>query len=424
MKDHIDSKYLRLGLMLFCLFAACAVVLVMLLNLSAVRSAVSSFLSAISPLFYGLIFAYLLNPIMKKIENWSLPRLSRLKLFQNSGRFSAPVAARTLGILLAVVTALLVIYALFSMIIPQLGESLMTITSNLTTYYNNFRQWSTALFDNSPELNALLEDIFDRIYDTFKGWLSNDFLPVFTSLTSGVFSFFGGVLDVVIGLIISVYVLGGKNRFQAQAKKIIYAVFKVERANWLMEVLRYTNRVFGQFIIGKIIDSLIIGILCFICVSIMNMPFPLLISIVVGVTNVIPFFGPFLGAIPCCFFILVVNPIKALYFAIFIFILQQFDGNILGPKILGNATGVSGFWVVVSILIFSAFFGVIGMIIAVPSFAVISMLVNRKLETSLSKKGIDENIDFESLDHIDPSTMEVRLADDVQADNGTDSKFD
>lgn len=188
-------------------------------------------------------------------------------------------------------------------------------------------------------------------------------------------------------------------------------MFKVDRANWIMEVLRYADKVFGQFIIGKIIDSAIIGVLCFICVSLMKMPFPLLISIVIGVTNIIPFFGPFLGAIPCCFFILVVNPIQALYFAIFIFILQQFDGNILGPKILGNATGVSGFWVVISILVFSAFFGVAGMIIGVPSFAVISMLVERRVVSALNKKGIDDETDFENLDHIDPESLKVKMTD-------------
>lgn len=403
--------------MLFCLFVACAVVLVILLNLSSVRATVDGFLSSISPLFYGLIFAYLLNPVMKRFEGWTLPLFRKMKRFQSAKKATPEKAARAVGIVFALLIAFLVIYALFAMILPQLGESLMSIASNLSTYYSNFQSWATNLFADSPELTSLVNDVFSRIYETFKDWLSNDFLPVFTSLTTGVFGFVGGILDIIIGLIVSVYVLASKNLFQAQSKKMIYAIFKVERANAVMEVLRYADKVFGQFIIGKIIDSAIIGVLCFICVSLLKMPFPLLVSIVIGVTNVIPFFGPFLGAIPCTFFILVVDPVKALYFLIFILILQQFDGNILGPKILGNATGVSGFWVVISILVFSAFFGVAGMIIGVPSFAVISMLVSRKVTSSLNKKGIDDETDFENLDNIDPDTLKVKL---IRTDSHSD----
>lgn len=411
MKERIEPKYLRLGIMLFCLFAACAVVLVILLNLASVKAEIDRFMSAISPLFYGLIFAYLLNPIMKQIEKRLLPRFEKLTFFKNRKKLTASSAARSLGIVVSLITALAIVYALFAMIIPQLGDSLMTIASNLSTYYNNFQSWATGLFADQPELASIVDRVFQQIYETFTDWLSNDFLPVFTSLTTGVFGFFGSILNIVIGLIVSVYVLAGKTHFQTKSKKMIYAMFKVDRANWIMEVLRYADKVFGQFIIGKIIDSAIIGVLCFICVSLMKMPFPLLISIVIGVTNIIPFFGPFLGAIPCCFFILVVNPIQALYFAIFIFILQQFDGNILGPKILGNATGVSGFWVVISILVFSAFFGVAGMIIGVPSFAVISMLVERRVVSALNKKGIDDETDFENLDHIDPESLKVKMTD-------------
>jgi len=411
LKERIEPKYLRLGIMLFCLFVACAVVLVILLNLSTVRETIDGFLSSISPLFYGLIFAYLLNPVMKRFESWAFPLFYKLNFFKTSKKASPEKAARAVGIVFSLLTAVIIIYALFAMILPQLGESLVSIASNLSTYYSNFQTWATNLFADSPELTSLVNDVFSRLYETFKDWLSNDFLPVFTSLTTGVFGFVGGVLDIIIGLIVSVYVLASKNLFQAQSKKMIYALFKVERANAVIDVLRYTNKVFGQFIIGKIIDSAIIGVLCFICVSLLKMPFPLLVSIVVGVTNVIPFFGPFLGAIPCTFFILVVDPVKALYFVIFIFILQQFDGNILGPKILGNATGVSGFWVVISILVFSALFGVAGMIIGVPSFAVISMLISRKITSSLNKKGIDDETDFENLDNIDPDTLKVKLID-------------
>jgi len=208
--------------------------------------------------------------------------------------------------------------------------------------------------------------------------------------------------NILIGVIVMVYLLNIKGTLSAQGKKIIYSIFPVKTANQAIDEIRFVHRVFGGFITGKILDSLIIGILCFVLLNAMKMPYTLLVSVIVGVTNVIPFFGPFIGAIPSAFLILLVSPIKCLYFLIFILLLQQFDGNILGPKILGQSTGLPSFWVLFSILLFGGLFGFVGMIIAVPTFAVIYSVVSRLVNRSLTKKDLSlKTADYFDLERID-----------------------
>lgn len=407
LKKLRDRKYFTLGLTLFLVITACAAILVCLLNYTTLAASVKSFLHSISSLFYGLAFAYLLNPAMVYFEKKLIPifRDSKKPVYKDPQR-----TARNTAIVITMLLALLVVYTFFSLILPQLGESITTIATNIRTYFDNFQAWMSKLVEDYPEIAAPLESAVTKVSENFENWLSNDFLPwlsndffsFFTSLTSGVVSVVYEVLYVVIGLIISIYVLSGKDKFISVSKKMVYSLFSTERANHVLYVGRYAHDVFGKFIIGKIIDSAIIGVICFVMMNILKLPYPLLISVVVGVTNVIPFFGPFLGAIPSTIFILVVNPIQALYFVIFIVCLQQLDGNFIGPRILGDATGVSGFWVVVSILVFGSLFGFLGMIIAVPTFAVISMLITSRVNSKLENKGISPDADFLDLDHIDP----------------------
>ena len=209
-------------------------------------------------------------------------------------------------------------------------------------------------------------------------------------------------LNIMIGVIISVYLLVSKQKFVGQGKKVLYALFYERQANNILEVVRKSHSIFSGFISGKLIDSLIIGVLCFIGMSIMKMPYIPLVSVLVGVTNVIPFFGPYLGAIPSILLILLISPGKGIMFLIFIIILQQLDGNIIGPKILGSSTGLSAFWVIFAILIGSGLFGIIGMIAGVPVFAVIYYLIKTGLEYSLRKKNLPTDTkEYENLDYIE-----------------------
>jgi predicted PurR-regulated permease PerM len=230
-----------------------------------------------------------------------------------------------------------------------------------------------------------------------------------TGITSGVISVLSFLFDALIGLIVCIYILNSKERFAAQSKKLIYSMFDTERANEIIADARNVHRIFSGFISGKLLDSLIIGMISFVALSCMNMPYAVMISVVVGVTNIIPFFGPFIGAVPSAVIIFTVSPIKSLYFIIYILIIQQIDGNIIGPKILGNSTGLPSFWVLFAIVVGGGLFGFAGMLLGVPVFAVIYMFVSEGIVRALKKRGLPEDTDkYDDIMEIDPETHEIK----------------
>lgn len=273
------------------------------------------------------------------------------------------------------------------MIIPELIRSIQSIIFQFPMYVSNLTAWATGLLENNPELEGIVNDLFNKSSTMLTDFLNTTVLPkvnaLLISLSTGVIGFFKAMWNFVIGFIISIYILGSKEVFAGQAKKIVYAFFDAPSANQIVSNVRFIHSTFSGFISGKIVDSIIIGIICFACTSIIGTPYAILVSVIIGVTNIIPFFGPWLGAIPSALLILMVNPLQCLYFVILILFIQQFDGNILGPKILGDSTGLSGFWVIFSITIFGGLFGVLGMVVGVPIFAVLyagfRALVNRQL---------------------------------------------
>ena len=274
------------------------------------------------------------------------------------------------------------------MLIPELVKSIRDLIITLPGQLNNVVDWFNHLQASDTAMGILMRNALEEGTTTLQNWLRTDLMPqvntIMSNLTVGVLNILNEVLNFLIGLIVSVYLLFSKEQYSAQCKKMTYAFLKTNHANMLLHLTKKSNEIFGGFIIGKIIDSAIIGVLCFIGLSLIKMPYTLLVSVIVGVTNVIPFFGPYIGAIPSAFLILLSDPKKGLYFIIFILVLQQIDGNVIGPKILGNSTGLSPFWVVFSILIGGGMFGFVGMIMGVPTFAVIyyiiSMITSQRLE--------------------------------------------
>ena len=250
--------------------------------------------------------------------------------------------------------------------------------------------------DTSPA-GVMARNLLEKGSDALQNWIKQDLLTkvneVMSNLTVGIINFVSEILNFLIGLIVSVYILFSKETFSAQSKKIVYAVLRTDHANMILHLTKKSNEIFGGFIIGKMIDSIIIGILCFIGTSILKMPYAMLVSVIVGVTNVIPFFGPYIGAIPSAVLIALADPMKGIYFLIFILLLQQFDGNILGPKILGNSTGLSAFWVIVSILLGGGLFGILGMLFGVPTFAVVYYIIKLLLDNQLEKKKLPTDSD-------------------------------
>ena len=323
----------------------------------------------------------------------------------------------------------LVVGALISMVLPQLISSIMGLVDTLPDSIRNVTNWLQNLLADNPEIEQTAMQFYQEGINTLTVWVKNDMIPQLTTLMSSLVGTFNFFKNLLIGIIIAVYVLNSKELFAAQAKKLLYSVVKVPQANLIIDNIRFTHRVFGGFINGKLLDSLIIGVICFVGMSILKLPYSMLISVIIGVTNIIPFFGPFIGAIPSTFLILLINPMQALYFLIFVFALQQFDGNILGPKILGDSTGLSSFWVMFAILLFGGLFGFVGMVLGVPLFAVFYSFVSGMVCRSLRKKVLPEKTSaYYDLDHIDSKDhgmnyeKSTRTAAKVAVDEKEDQK--
>lgn len=345
------------------------------------------------PFIYGAVIAYLLTPVCNFIERHLFRFLeSRMKKPEK-----AHGIAGAAGIGLSMVFSLLVIYLLIAMVMPQVFSSIGSIVTAFPSMVNKWSAWIQNYLQDNEIVWNYVNQFIDTVSANVESWLETKLLPNMQTIVSGVSAGLLGAIvvmkNILIGLIAAIYMMGNRRKFAAQAKKLIYSAFSVRHANAILDECRLIDRMFGGFISGKLIDSLIIGCLCFFFMSILNLPYSMLISVVVGVTNIIPFFGPYIGAIPSAILVLTVNPMQCLYFLILILLLQQFDGNFLGPKILGNSTGLSSFWVLFSILVFGGLLGFVGMIIGVPAFAVIYDLVKKCANYLLRQKKLTTDTD-------------------------------
>lgn len=395
-------RYIYWGVTAFVAAALLVALIFLIINWEKAKGVMSLLKGILAPIIYGAVFAYLLTPIYNRVHDKIKELSARMKLQEKSQESLGSIAGTvvSLAVLIAVVTGLI------SMLIPQLIESIRGIIAALPSSLANLNTWLEHLLANNPDVEASVMEYYNQGIQWIWSWLTNDLLPnldrIVGGLSSGIMSAVNMVMDLLIGLIVMVYLLNIKGTLLTQAKMIVYGLLPLKAANKLIEECRYVHYVFGGFIIGKLLDSLIIGIMSFVLLNFMKMPYVLLVSVIIGVTNVIPFFGPFIGAIPSAFLILLVSPKQCLYFVIFIFLLQQFDGNILGPKILGDSTGLSSFWVLFSILLFGGLFGFVGMIIGVPTFAVIYRLTMELTTGLLKKKQLSADLSqYENLERID-----------------------
>ncbi len=389
MKIQFNKRYLRIGLTAFLVVAASICFYYLIFHGDRFSAQLHALIKVASPVIYGIIFAYLMTPMVNGLES----RFLMPFFFANKGK---PVSVkqkkwmRVISILLTIYIVGCLIYGFFSILIPNITKSVRSISYQFPYYVQNLMNWSAKFLDDNPDIEKMVFNLFDKYSGEFTSYLNNSIVPQMEMLVKHVSLSMISVLKLlwnfIIGIIISIYVLYSKETFAGQAKKIVFAVFKTSTANQFIKDVRFISNTFIGFISGKIVDSIIIGIICFAGTSIMKMPYALLISVIVGITNIIPFFGPYLGAIPSAILILMVNPVKCVYFIIFI--LQQVDGNVIGPKILGQSTGLSGFWVIFSITVFGGLMGIPGMIIGVPFFAVIYAMIRRMTNKLLTKRGL------------------------------------
>lgn len=415
MKFRLNNKYVRWGMTAFLVIAASMTFYYLVFNGSNITEKISAFMGILLPVVFGLVTAYLLTPVLNFMEGRILiPLFDKCQIRKTARRKKL---IRGIGILVTAFLFVALIYGLISVLVSQIVPSVQGIIANFDSYVSNVSNWINQVLDDNPKFGEHVSKTLDKFYEQLEDWL-NHIIPGTATLIKTVSLSFINILDVlwdfVIGFIISIYVLASKEHFAGQAKKLVYAVFEKDTANKVINSFRFTHRTFIGFLSGKLVDSLIIGVLCFIGTSLMKTPYAILISLIIGVTNIIPFFGPFLGAIPSSILIFVVDPMHPLncvYFALFVLALQQFDGNILGPKILGSSTGLTGFWVIFSITLFGGLFGVVGMIVGVPIFAVFYAAVRAVVSGMLENKNLpSETIKYENLDYIDEEGFHETLA--------------
>ena len=380
---------------LFCLIVACLAVLAVIIYFYQIKSVIDHYMGFLASVLYGVFIAFLLNPIV----NYFQPRITQkyLSSKKESRRTNAAVKAKRWSIAIAITIGVLFVILLCLLIIPELLTSIIKLGENTPSMIKSV----TATIDKWTSKRNIPENFqkpIDEILEHLGQWVTDTLLPnatsAFTAITTAAWNFIKFIVNFLVGFVIAIYALNEKNFFISWSKKLTFAVFKPNTANFVLDTARHGNIVFGKYLLGSIIDSLVVALICFIFNCIAGIPYPLLISALVGITNIIPFFGPFLGAIPSALLILVNDPIKALVFVIFIIIFQQIEGNIIAPKVLGNVTGISEFWVTFALLFFGAMFGLFGMVVGVPLLAVISYVFKRVANRHIADKGYTENTDF------------------------------
>jgi predicted PurR-regulated permease PerM len=380
-----------------------------LTQMSSIQEGLSKVTGVLMPIILGCIMAYLLLPVYNSLNRILLSWLSRSRLNESTVRSLSKGLSTGLSLTLLI----LVVVGLFIIAAPQILQSITDIVRAVPSNADKFSNWVTKMLKNYPEILGIITQAINDFETSILGIVTDYVIPsmntLITGITSGVISVLSFLFDALIGLIVCIYILNSKERFAAQSKKLIYSMFDTERANEIIADARNVHRIFSGFISGKLLDSLIIGMISFVALSCMNMPYAVMISVVVGVTNIIPFFGPFIGAVPSAVIIFTVSPIKSLYFIIYILIIQQIDGNIIGPKILGNSTGLPSFWVLFAIVVGGGLFGFAGMLLGVPVFAVIYMFVSEGIVRALKKRGLPEDTDkYDDIMEIDPETHEIK----------------
>lgn len=406
MKQNQYRPYVRAGATALAVIALSILLSFAMFHIGTIFSVLRHIKAILRPIFMGLILAFLLLPIHRRIYGL----LTETILDEKRKTEKLLGVMRGLSIFLSLVFAFLVVYILLDMVVPQVYFSIVGLLNSIPEYISNAERWLLEFLEDNPDIQAAFISSYDTAATALQEWLNHEILPNLQSFgttlewiknailpnITGVVSNVSAVViellmllkDLLIAVIVSVYLLARKDTFAAQSKKIVYSLFSPAHGDFIVEESRNAYKILSGFINGKLLDSLIIGIIALVCCNLFHFPYPILLATVIGVTNIIPFFGPFIGAIPCAILILMVSPLQCIYFIIFILVLQQFDGNILGPKILGESTGLASFWVLFSILFFGGIFGFAGMVLGVPFFAILYSLVRRLVHYGLRRHNL------------------------------------
>ena len=410
---------------LFLVLVAALVFYLVVVNLDIIFNGIFYVLGILKPVIYGCVIAYILNPLMKIFQRWVTAIYIKKGKELTEKRKGV---INGLAIVFALITGILVIVVLFLMIIPQIISSALVLVDTLPGQVDTYYKEIVDKIENNRFLADTMQEavlqgtkfLDEKMTTEVIPWLQTKLLPNLNTyakqFASAVAAFINILYNLFIGIIVAIYLLKSKRIFAAQSKKIMYGIFKKNHADTIINYLRVSDNMFSGFISGKIVDSAIIGVICFAVMGVMRLPYAMLVSVIVGVTNIIPVFGPYIGAIPSALLILLVDPKQALYFLILIIILQQLDGNVIGPAILGESTGLSAFWVLFSILLFGGFWGIAGMLVGCPLFAVIYRIVKDFVSIRLRGKNLSdvttEYMDLKCIEVSEDNTEYIRYTDE------------
>ena len=381
LKNPKNEKYIKASLAGFAAIAAGILLFFAIFRSDALGQGADRIVGILKPFLYGAVFAYILTPLCNKIKG----------LLRKAFGKKHEKLAGGLSIVLAMLIAVLLVSLLFMLVLPQLVDSIEQLSKTLPGKIQDGGNRVDQFVKEHPQLQDLWKQYGTQLEIKLQDWTQNG-LPRLAQKLLGsaaiyVQQTFTALKNIFLGLLVCIYILISRKRFGAQAKMLLHGIFPNRAARVIEKEIRYADKMFNGFLVGKIIDSAIIGVLCFIGCLVLHLESPALIAVIVGVTNIIPFFGPFIGAIPCALMLVIQNPVHALTFVIFVVVLQQLDGNIIGPRILGDSTGLSSFWVLFAILLFGGLWGVAGMIAGVPLFAVIYDIIRQLVSIGLGKHG-------------------------------------
>lgn len=378
-----NSKYYTICIYALFVIAIGTVLIYSIINWTKTRATISQVINILTPFIVGFFIAYILNPVVRMLDS-----LFDKKVFKNKLK---PGLRHGLAILSSYIIALSLIIIILTYIVPQFLTSIQDLTQHVPDMYNVAYDYLNNFQEKYPNLDlAFIQDKIREIQPQLIDFGTNIVTNAFPLIFNISISIVKSVVNMLLALVISAYILIDKNMLIKNTKRLVYSILSKERADYFCSTATKCNSIFSGFIFGKLLDSLIIGIICFVVMKILRLPYAVLLSTFVGITNMIPYFGPFIGAIPGVLIYLLLDPLQAVIFAIMILVLQQFDGLYLGPKILGESTGLKPIWVIFAITVGGAYFGVIGMFLGVPVVAVIAFLLNEFVERRLKKKNISD----------------------------------
>ncbi len=386
MKFKWDKSYFGIGLTAF-IVIACSILFFMVINrFDVIISGFNMVINIMMPMILGMVIAYLLNPLLNFFEQVCFKKIQPQLKYSKIRRGLSVTSTFALIILL--------LAGFFWLLIPQLVESVTSLAKQIPGYLDSAKSYLDHFFQENKTLSELfsinISELFDNLENMFN--MVQEYLPSFSDIldnaTKGVMGVFSSLMNLFVGFVVAIYLLYSKERFAGQAKKVMFALLPRNLTLKIIDLLSQTDKMFSGYIFGKVVEAFCVAALCLLGCTILGLPYALIVSVIMFVFNLIPYFGPLIGAIPCTLLILLVDPLQALWFVILICVLQQFDGNVIGPMILGSHTGLTSFWIIFSIFLFGGLFGFVGMIIGVPVFAVIYSLIRALVEKRLKKKGM------------------------------------